>query len=172
MEREKNNKEQEPEQKSDFSAEKNKIPSLKFKNSLISSSFDKQFIKSISFHDNKLMSKDDTSNNNTINQNKKCKSNISDHQIYLNNRLKDHRQNTFDVNNKSNNAKNKTQDKPFINLIKNSSSPNLLNNGGNLNYKGLDKNKSDLKTGDNSFMENQDSPQILNLNESPNRLKI
>ena len=41
MEREKNSKEQELEQKSEFSGEKNKISSLKYKNSLISSSFDK-----------------------------------------------------------------------------------------------------------------------------------
>ena len=171
MEREKNSKEGDLEQKSDFSAEKNKISSLKFKNSLISSSFEKQFIKSISFNDNKFMSKDFNSNTNTINQNKKYKSNISDNQIYLNNRLKEHRNNTFDLNNRSGDVKNKNKEKHFINLIKNSSSPNLLNNG-NLNNKGLDKNKSDVKTGDNSFMDNQDSPQILNLNESIKRLKI
>ena len=171
MEREKNSKEGDLEQKSDFSAEKNKISSLKFKNSLISSSFEKQFIKSISFNDNKFMSKDFNSNTNTINQNKKYKSNISDNQIYLNNRLKEHRNNTFDLNNRSGDVKNKNKEKHFINLIKNSSSPNLLNNG-NLNNKGLDKNKSDVKTGDNSFMDNQDSPQILNLNESIKKLKI
>lgn len=117
------------------------------------------------------MSKDFNSNTNTINQNKKYKSNISDNQIYLNNRLKEHRNNTFDLNNRSGDVKNKNKEKHFINLIKNSSSPNLLNNG-NLNNKGLDKNKSDVKTGDNSFMDNQDSPQILNLNESIKRLKI
>ena len=172
LEREKNNKEQELEQKSELSGEKNKFFNLKYKNSLISSSFDKQFNKSISFNDNKFMSKDNNSNTNTNNQNKKCVSNISDNQIYLNNRLKE-RNNTFDLNNRYNGVNKKSKDKNFITMHKNSSSPNLINNSSNLNIKALEKNKSDAKTGENSLLDNQDSPQIVNINESsPKRLKI
>ena len=165
MEREKNSKEQDLEQKSEFSGEKNKISSLKYKNSLISSSFDKQFI-------NKSMSKDNNSNGAVAYQNKKYKSNISDNQIYLNNRLKDNKNNTFDLNNISNDIKNKNKDKKFINLAKNSSSPNLINQNINFNIKEFDKNKSEVKTGENSYRINHDSPEILNLNESIKRLKV
>ena len=167
MEREKNSKEQDLEQKSEFSGEKNKISSLKYKNSLISSSFDKQFI-------NKSMSKDNNSNGAVAYQNKKYKSNISDNQIqiYLNNRLKDYKNNTFDLNNISSDIKNKNKDKKFINLAKNSSSPNLINQNINFNIKEFDKNKSDVKTGENSYRINHDSPEILNLNESIKRLKV
>ena len=51
---------------------------------------------------------------------------------------------------------------------KNSSSPNLINNSTNLIIKQTDKNKSDIKTGENSI----DSPQILNIEETPKKLKI
>ena len=118
------------------------------------------------------MSKDNNSNGAVAYQNKKYKSNISDNQIYLNNRLKDNKNNTFDLNNISSDIKNKNKDKKFINLAKNSSSPNLINQNINFNIKEFDKNKSEVKTGDNSYRINHDSPEILNLNESIKRLKV
>ena len=160
MEREKNKKEQDNiEQKSEFSSEKNKIIFLNYKNSLISSSFDKQFNKSISYKDTKL--KDNISNN--LIQNKKCVSNFSD-----NRKLKVNNYNS-DINNRPNFTEiNKNKEKKIMIGNKNSSSPNLINNSTNLIIKQTDKNKSDIKTGENSI----DSPQILNIEETPKKLKI
>ena len=149
IEREKNKKE-EIEQKSEFSLEKNKIPFLKYKNSLISSSFDKQYNKSISYKDTKL--KDNISNNININNQK----------IKLNN------YNSDINNNKPNYTEININKEKKIIKNKNCSSPNLINNSTNLIIKQIDKNKSDIKTGENSI----DSPQILNIEETPKKLKI
>jgi len=149
IEREKNKKE-EIEQKSEFSLEKNKIPFLKYKNSLISSSFDKQYNKSISYKDTKL--KDNISNNININNQK----------IKLNN------YNSDINNNKPNYTEININKEKKIIKNKNCSSPNLINNSTNLIIKQIDKNKSDIKTGENSL----DSPQILNIEETPKKLKI
>ena len=167
MEREKNKKERELEQKSELSGEKNKLSDLKYKNSLISS-FDKQFHKSISFNDTKNILKDVISNNN---MNKKCISNISDNHIVLNKGLKVNND-IFDINNRPSYAtSNKQQEKKFIKLNKNCSSPNLSKKITNSNFKGLDKNKSDVKTGINSI-DNQDSRRMMIFEDEPKKIKI
>ena len=161
MEREKNKKE-DNEQKSEFSLDKKKLSTLNYKNSLMSISFDKQFHKSISINDTKI--KDIISNN------KKCISNISSDNLILNNRLKEIKCKS-DTNNKPSYIDiNKKKKKKFININEINSSSNLIN-GGNINIKSLDKNKSDAKTGENSI-DNQESPKILNIDESPKKLKI